>query len=169
MAGIDDAHWRWQGATLPDPNPTPLDRPSRRGGAGGSTGDLHYLGSPSARVAFGFAKGAQRGTIDHQLPSRMETMPALKTSSQDHAFGPRPRRPHLVKRSQYPRNVSNGMRTPTRINHKPPIAIAARAVGGFASMRSPTGHDPMDVAFELGLYTFGDLMPEAQAGNTVGA
>ena len=27
----------------------------------------------------------------------------------------------------------------------------------------------MDVAFELGLYTFGDLMPEAQAGNTVGA
>jgi probable LLM family oxidoreductase len=61
------------------------------------------------------------------------------------------------------------MRTPTRINHKPPIAITARAVGGFASMGLPTGHDPMDVAFELGLYTFGDLMPEAQAGNTVSA
>ena len=27
----------------------------------------------------------------------------------------------------------------------------------------------MGVAFELGLYTFGDLMPEAQVGNTVGA
>jgi hypothetical protein len=27
----------------------------------------------------------------------------------------------------------------------------------------------MDVAFELGLYTFGDLMPEAQAGKMAGA
>ena len=27
----------------------------------------------------------------------------------------------------------------------------------------------MDAAFELGLYTFGDLMPEAQAGKAVGA
>ena len=27
----------------------------------------------------------------------------------------------------------------------------------------------MDTEFELGLYTFGDLMPEAQAGNKVGA
>ncbi len=27
----------------------------------------------------------------------------------------------------------------------------------------------MDAAFELGLYTFGDLMPETQAGKAVGA
>jgi Luciferase-like monooxygenase len=31
------------------------------------------------------------------------------------------------------------------------------------------GSDPMDATFELGLYTFGDLMPEAKAGKAVGA
>jgi alkanesulfonate monooxygenase SsuD/methylene tetrahydromethanopterin reductase-like flavin-dependent oxidoreductase (luciferase family) len=31
------------------------------------------------------------------------------------------------------------------------------------------GSDPMNATFELGLYTFGDLMPETKAGKAVGA
>src|SRR5580704_10523060 len=36
-------------------------------------------------------------------------------------------------------------------------------------MRSARVQRSMDAAFELGLYTFGDLMPETQAGKAVGA
>src|ERR1700756_2276901 len=67
---------------------------------------------------------------------------------------------------------------PHRLSGHPQLAQAHRRAArprshglapDRAGDRGVSDFKRMDAAFELGLYTFGDLMPETQAGKAVGA